>query len=44
MVYIMLDSILINPSSSAPFVHPGTQLLEISISVISVARFPVSLS
>jgi len=31
-------------ASSAPFVHPGTQLLEIPISVVPVARFPVSLS
>ena len=30
--------------SAAPFIHPGTQLLEIPISVIPVMRFPVSLS
>jgi peptidoglycan/xylan/chitin deacetylase (PgdA/CDA1 family) len=29
---------------STPFVHPGTQILEIPISVVPVARFPVSLS
>ncbi len=29
---------------STPFVHPGTQLLEIPISIVPVARFPVSLS
>ena len=31
-------------SSTEPFIHPGTRLLEIPISVLPVVRFPVSLS
>ena len=31
-------------SSTDPFIHPGTELLEIPISVLPVVRYPVSLS